>query len=526
MPSSAVCADLLGMVFPQLEKVLVEQVVVESGVLRVTARTSDDSSLPCPSCGTVSGRVHSRYQRHLADAAVGGRPVMIELTVSRLFCDAPHCLRRTFAEQVDGLTVRYGRYTPLLLETLRAVGLALAGSAGARLLKVLNVVVSRVTLLSIVLALPEPAVVCPRILGVDEFALKRSRRYGVVLVDVEARRVIDVLEDYSSDALAGWLQAHPGAKVICRDRANSFGDGASRGAPDAQQCADRFHLWQNLGSAVERATGRLRSSWLPPERDPSSTSDVLPDKAESSLTQRNRERHAAVHALMDRGVGTMGIVRELRLDTTTVIKFMRAATVEELLTHGPSGRTGTLDAHADYLARRWDEGCTGAHILHAELAARGVNVSKRTVRRFVHRMREHGAPAPRSLAPKAREVSALILTHPDALPEADQSLLKELSARCTELAVLRTLVEEIAQMLVNRQGDEKLDGWLNSAKSSGIPELHSFANSLTRDLDAVRAGLTLPWSSGVVEGHVNRMLKRQMFGRAGHRLLRHRILLA
>ncbi|MFI1184641.1 ISL3 family transposase [Streptomyces sp. NPDC020799] len=516
------------MVFPHLEKVLVEQVVVVGGVLRITARTRDGVLLPCPDCGTESRRVHSRYQRHLADAAVGGRPVVIALSVRRLFCDAPDCPRRTFAGQAEGLTIRYGRCTPLLLDTLRAVGLALAGSAGARLLTVLNVSVSRVTLLSIVLALPEPVVECPRILGVDEFALKRSRRYGTVLADAETHRVIGILADYTGDTFAAWLTVHPGAEVICRDRANSFSDGARRGAPQAQQCADRFHLWQNLGTAVERASGRLRSTWLPPEREPSSTAEVLPDKDEGPLTQRNRERHAAVHALMERGVGLTGIMRELRLDPKTVRRFMRAATVEEILTHGPSGRTGVLDAHSDCLARRWDEGCTGAHILHAELAAQGIHVSKRTVRRFVHRMREHGAPTPRSLAPKAREASALILTHPDALAEPDQALLKELSTRCPDLATIRTLVEDFAEMPVNRQGDENLDNWLNSAKTSGIPELHGSANSLARDIDAVRAGLTMPWSSGVAEGHVNRikMLKRQMFGRAGHRLLRRRVLLA
>ncbi|GCD32337.1 transposase [Streptomyces chrestomyceticus JCM 4735] len=254
---------------------------------------------------------------------------------------------------------------------------------------------------------------------------------------------------------------------------------------------------------------------------------MLPDKDEGPLTQRNRQRHAAVHALMERGVGLKGSMRELRLDPKTVRRFMRAATVEESLTHGPSGRTGMLDAHADYLAWRWDEGCTGAHVLHAELTSQGIHVSKRTVRRFVHRMREHGAPTPRSLAPKAREVSALILTPPDALAEPDRALLKEFSARCLDLATILTLVEEFAEMLVNRRGDQSLDGWINSAKTSGVPELHGFADSPARDLDAVRAGLPLPWSSGVVEGHFNRIvLKRQMFGRAGQRLLPHRILLA
>ncbi|WP_338933140.1 transposase family protein [Streptomyces netropsis] len=218
------------MVFPHLEAVLVEQVGVEEGVLRIAARTRDGLALSCPDCGTASGRVHSRYRRRVADVAVGGRPVVIELTVRRLFCDAASCPRRTFAEQVEGLTTRYCRYTPLLLGVLRAVGLALAGSAGARLLEVLQAVVSRVTLLSLVLAVPEPAVSCPRILGVDEFAWKRSRRYGTVLVDVENRTVVDVLPEQSADSLAAWLEAHPGAEVIFRDRANCYSDGASPGS--------------------------------------------------------------------------------------------------------------------------------------------------------------------------------------------------------------------------------------------------------------------------------------------------------
>ncbi|MFI1175755.1 transposase [Streptomyces melanogenes] len=215
-----------------------------------------------------------------------------------------------------------------------------------------------------------------------------------MLVDIETHRVIDILADYSGDAFAAWLTAHPGAEVICRDRANSFSDGARQGAPHAQQCADRFHLWQNLGTSVERAAGRLRSTWLPPEeREPSPTTEVLPDKDESPLTQRNRERHAAVHALMERGVGLTGIMRELRLDLETVRRYVRAVTVEEILTHGPSGRTRGLMRTATTLPGK-DEGCTGAHVLHAELAAQAIHVSKRTVRRFVHRMRERGAPTP------------------------------------------------------------------------------------------------------------------------------------
>ncbi|MER5473505.1 transposase family protein [Streptomyces sp. NPDC002935] len=130
MAWSAVCDDWLGIVFPHLEKVLVERVRVEDGVVRVEARTRDDV-LPCPACGVPSRRVHSWYQRCLADAAVGGRAVVIDLTVRRLFCDVADCARRTFVEQVEGLTIPYGRRTVGLLGIVQAIALALAGRAGA-----------------------------------------------------------------------------------------------------------------------------------------------------------------------------------------------------------------------------------------------------------------------------------------------------------------------------------------------------------------------------------------------------------
>ncbi|MFE9009835.1 transposase family protein [Streptomyces sp. NPDC007875] len=172
------CGELLGIVLPHLEKALVEWVSLEGGKVEVRARTPEGVVLPCPDCGRVSVRVHSRYRRRLTDVAVGGRSVVIHLRVRRLFCDEPCCPRRTFVEQVDGLSVRYGRYTPLLLGLLQAVGLALAGSAGARVLEVLHVAVSRVTLLALVLALPDPDWRVPRVLGVDDFAVRRGGVWG------------------------------------------------------------------------------------------------------------------------------------------------------------------------------------------------------------------------------------------------------------------------------------------------------------------------------------------------------------
>lgn len=170
------------------------------GVVRIAARTRE-STVACPDCGRGSARVHSRYGRTLADVAVGGRPVLIGLSVRRLFCDSPGCGRRTFAEQVTGLTARYQRRSPLLQHLVEMAGVLLAGRGGARLLQILKVPLSRTSVLFHLMRLSLPPAATPRVLGVDDFA-PYADVYGTLLVDADTRLPIELWAGRDAEQLA------------------------------------------------------------------------------------------------------------------------------------------------------------------------------------------------------------------------------------------------------------------------------------------------------------------------------------
>jgi transposase len=546
--------ELCGWFFPHLRGLRVERIEPAGAGVVIEAR-SRAAGAACPACGVWSSRVHSGYVRTLQDGPAGGRPVVIRLAVRRLFCGNPACTVVTFAEQVEGLTGRYLRRSLPLLGLLAQIALALAGRAGARLAAVLGAAVHRTTLLRLVAALPEPVIsAAPEILGVDDFALKRGHVYGTVLVNIATGEAIDLLPDREAGSLEAWLKAHPGAQVICRDRAGNYAEGARDGAPEAIQVADRWHLWHNLAEHAEKTvvahraclkqpgnhddgTGAAAAGPQPAQAQPATSPDGPPPAEpdgmrdvcgrERRLVTRTRERHCAVHELLTAGQSLGAISRALGLDRATVRRFAREPDAEKLLVKATS-RESRLDPFKPFINQRWNEGVTDAAILHAELQGQGWTGSVQTVRRYVHPFRaQAGAPPPAPAVPKSRQITRWLLSRPEHLQPGQRDQLAAIQDRCPHLDALASHVRSFAEMMTSRRGEQLLEDWLTAVEADDQPHLHSFAAGIRTGQQAVTNGLTLPYSSGKVEGNVNRikMIKRQMYGRASFSLLRKRVIL-
>ena len=541
---------------PSSTELHVERLAVADGLITITV-VSRRPEVPCSACGAPALRVHSRYPRTLADLPWQGTRVRLAVTVRRFFCDVAGCERRIFAERLPEPAARYARRTCRAAALLELVGFALGGRAGARLASPLGLASAPGTVLARVRAAAVPEAPTPRVLGVDDWALRRGQRYGTVLVDLERRRVIDLLPDREAATFAAWLAAHPGVEIISRDRGGAYGEGARQGAPEAIQIADRFHLVHNLVDALERVCTRhhaaLRTAAEAVGPSPASRQDAreqarvrrysglpnncpgptVPERRSADRRARRLALYEQVVACAQAGTPKQRIARELGISRHTVVAWLAVGHFPE---RGVPARRGPtlLTPYADQIAAYYDAGGDNAAELARRLTALGYRGTPITVHRAwatLRRARPRAATDAATAAPPTRvpvpvpsprQVAWLLRKTDMQLTDDERAYRTSLDAACPALAEARTLGDRFVRMLHARDPND-LGPWLAAAATT---ELRRFAAGIQRDRDAVLAALCFRWSNGQVEGQVHRikLVKRSMFGRASFRLLRARVL--
>lgn len=492
----------------------------------------------CPLCRQPSSRHHSRYQRTLADLPWNNVAVQVRLQTRRFFCDNAACERRIFTERIPTVAGPYARRTNRLASWFTQVAFALGGLPGARLLRQGGCATSRQTLLRQIHSFRVEDAPTLTVLSVDDFAFRKGRTYGTIFVDLERHRVVDLLPDRSADSVATWLKEHPGVEIVSRDRGGEYAEGARRGAPEAIQVADRFHLLRNLGDVTRRVLQRHASEVqrLPaPGPSQYGLSRLRWDREVSREQTRAamRKRFEAIHGLAAKGLSKEAIARELSVNRQTVYKYLRLKAPPE---RRPISRTGSaLMPYEGYLLRRWAEGCHNARQLWREIQAQGYpgaygNVARITgYLRHQERRGKKAPPAPAGLTP--RQAVALVLVRPDKRTTEEAQTVEQLQGLHAEVRQAVTLLEGFIQLIrggPHEHPDARLDEWISEVTGTGLPEFEAFVTKLRQDRDAVLAGLHLPWSQGQTEGQITKLklLKRSMYGRGSFNTLKQRVLYA
>ena len=527
---------------------LVEVRLEDEGVTLVLR--SSQTTAACPACAQPSTRVHGHYTRRLADLPCQKRPVRVCLEVRRFRCATHGCPRTTFAERFPTLTHAYARRTLRQAEALTEIAFAQGGKAGAKLAKRLAMPTSRDSLLRLMRSSEIPKRKTPRVLGLDDFAWKKGDRYGTLLVDLEAHSPVEVLPDREAASVVRWLRAHRGVKIISRDRAGTYAEAATRGAPRAKQVADRYHILGNLRDALkgtlarkpeslpeveaergeprsssQPSTGSPQPSHLPDERRqedaPAGTSPdqgaFVPGARKLTVAEQRRQisranrllRYEQIVALHQAGLSQRMIARHLHVSRKVVRRSLTAGAFPE---RAPKGRRQSkLDQYLPYLRKRWEEGCHNGLQLARELQAQGFRGSASLVRRLIGdwrarlpgppervrgKKRQAVPPAKRRLSP--RHASWLFVTDQAQLTADQRALIERICQTNADLQELYQLGQDFVLMVKQRQA-RRLDDWLARAHQSSSVELRGFASGIKRDYAAVKAALSLPWSQGQVE---------------------------
>jgi transposase len=521
--------------------------------------SSTQAAARCPGCNAPARHVHSRYTRTLADLPWSGYGITWRLHVRKFFCRHPTCPRHIFTERLPGLAAPWARRTLRLTARLLAMGLALGGAAGVRLSQSFGLTVSRNTLLRVIRRAPCPAIVAPQVLSVDEFALRKRHTYGTLLLDLARRRPLAVLPDREATTVAQWLQAHPGIEVLVRDRAEVYAEAARLGAPTALQVADRFHLLHNLADVltdVFRAhapqLARINAQGIAvptPLHDPASPATAprlstvplappQPSTRAAALAAAQRAQRVAIYEQ----VWTLdAIAEQVGLSRRTVQRYLQSPTFPERQPRHGRGRS-LLDPYKATLLAGWNNGCRNGWHLFRTIRSQGFQGQYGIVALYVRRMRQAQRLAPGQRrraqplpavteAPRhpltPRRATWLVLRPSERSTEQDRHQLAQLAEQSPALAEAVALAQDFASLVRQRQ-PQQLEPWLARAAMSALTPFRRVAKGLREDYAAVKAGVTLPWSQGPIEGQINRlkMLKRQMFGRARLDLLARRFLLA
>ena len=500
---------------------VVEDAASEVDATLITIRPLNMGSA-CPGCGARSERIHSRYQRRLADLPLAGKPVRLVVLVRRFHCDAVLCGRRIFAERFDeGVLAPWARRTARLDDIVHHLGLVLGGRPAAGFAQRLMLPVSNDTLLRVVRRRGSPRFVPPAVIGIDDWAWRRNQRYGTLICDLERRKTIALLPDRDPATAQAWLSDQPQIGIVARDRGGGYAMAAAKALPKAIQVADRWHLMENASraflDAVRKSMRQIRTAIGAVTINPDLLTAAERIQYEGYL--RREDTNAAILGLAKTGVTIKEIVRRTGYSRGLVRRVMRGQRSDVFRV-----RESSLELHLPWLDAQWLAGRRNGAELWRRLKGEGFRGSLRVVTEWATRRRkaEKVDGGALSRAPSARTIARLMTIGRDNLSKSETILVAAIEGGVPQLVDARGTIAAF-QAMIRKKSLVDLEPWLEHARSGLVGP---FANGILKDRAAVSAAITSPWSNGQTEGQITKLklVKRQMYGRGKLDLLQARVI--
>ena len=468
-----------------------ETIEVQNQTIIVHLHATSSTAL-CPRCGTPGSRVHSRYVRTIADIAFGERGLVLKLQVRKWICCEPSCSQRIFAERFPEMVQRHARMTDRLVKALQSIGVTTNGADAARIALSLGMPTTAKTIIRRVLQLPLSSEGEVAKVGIDEWAWKKGQHYGTILVDLEKRRVVQLLAERSVETSTAWFRKHPEIDLVSRDRGKIFQEAATEGAPQAKQAVDRFHLQKNFAEALEkffrkqeralkkatqRRTGKTRSA----------EGTAVPEKVARERRARHRQRvsiHKRIWKLYRQGCHKEQIAQLVGVSSRRVYRVLEQETPPPPRRRARS--SSIVDPYLSYLTSRWNQGCHNVAQLYEEIVAQGYTGTQRTLQMRLRPFRPKVArPVSKQTViwdkpPSSRGVALMIVRPEQSRTRAQTAYLDQLIQSDETIAVVFKLAQDFGRLLRKREGQARLERWKATVRASGIAELIAFVELASR----------------------------------------------
>jgi transposase len=513
----------------------------------------------CPCCHKSSKSIHSRYERTLSDLPVSGKEVKVILESRRFFCKNKKCKRKIFTERFSTQISSYRRRFDRSLNLIRKLGLELGGNKGSTICKAIGNPVSSSSVLRTVKQIPlSPILKTSGVIGVDDWAFKKGRNYGTIIVDLKSKKVIDLLPDREAGTLAKWLANHPEVHTVSRDRASAYSLGIRTGSPSAIQVADRFHLLVNLRVAFQNSLYKhgtiLKECFrsfstqegesegdedhhgsipLNHINDSDITKAPIPDDAGlfvGTVNPKRQHKFQKAKDLHQKGYSVKAIAKQLGSNRETIRKYIDS---DCLSSREARSRTNFNNFESEVLRRSQIKesfldtfnyivklGFNGKYSSFCERMNKLINDGKNARTRV-----ESNLPR---LSPiktwSVTKLSFMALSKSENLKEEDKSFINLLYLKSPEIQKTAILANSFKELFVTKK-EGSLREWVENATTSESG-LKRFAKGINSDYEAVNQAVVSAVNNGQVEGQVNRLktIKRKMYGRAGYPLLKQMVL--